>query len=267
MCICFVLAGCTPRISNTDTNTQNDAAARENTEDLCSISPESVSVKAPVCTPTSNPTAAPTPSPTEMPTPSQEPSPTPIPAWFPTDTPAKEGLRIIVYLKSQSVCTYRYEQGHWSLLRVMPCSSGRDDGTPTGKFRISDTYKYHSLFGAKGQYCLRFTGHYLFHSVPIDENATKVDVGRSRTKLSEYEKLGTAASDGCVRLCCGDAKWLYDNCKKGTEVWVIKEQGPESPVLPPLITGAPYETESGYGWDPTDPYEGNPYLEVYEPYV
>lgn len=102
--------------------------------------------------------------------------------------------------------------------------------------------------------------------MPIDENARKITQGRGRMKLEEYEKLGTAASDGCVRLCCGDAKWIFDHCGKGTAVIVTRETGPEPPALPALIPGAPYETEPGYGWDPTDPDPENPYLEVYGAY-
>ena len=175
-------------------------------------------------------------------------------------------MRLVVYIGSQSVCAYEEQNGNWQLVRIMACSTGREGGTPAGSFRISDTYVYHSLYGAKGQYCSRFRGHYLFHSVPIDENARKITQGRGRMKLEEYEKLGTAASDGCVRLCCGDAKWIFDYCGKGTAVVVTRETGPEPPALPALIPGAPYETEPGYGWDPTDPDPENPYLEVYGAY-
>ena len=47
---------------------------------------------------------------------------------------------------------------------------------------------------------------------------------------------------------------------------MTRETGPEPPALPALIPGAPYETEPGYGWDPTDPDPENPYLEVYGAY-
>lgn len=209
---------------------------------------------------TSVPVNTPTPAETAVPT------DTPVPGWFPEDIPQTGEMQLVVYIGSQSVCAYEEQNGNWQLVRIMACSTGREDGTPAGSFRISDTYVYHSLYGAKGQYCSRFRGHYLFHSVPIDENARKITQGRGRMKLEEYEKLGTAASDGCVRLCCGDAKWIFDHCGKGTAVVVTREKGPEPPALPALIPGAPYETEPGYGWDPTDPDPENPYLEVYGAY-
>ena len=36
-------------------------------------------------------------------------------------------------------------------------------------------------------------------------------------------------------------------------------------LIDALIAGAPYETEPGYGWDPTDPDPDNPYHAVYGP--
>lgn len=143
----------------------------------------------------------------------------------------------------------------------MICSSGKT--TPEGTYRVYKKYRYHSLYGAKGQYCSRIVGHFLFHSVPIDENARKVEEGKSRMKLDEYEKLGTRASDGCIRLLCRDAKWVYDNCDKTTVVVMTADSGPVPPAAPALIAGAPYETEPGYGWDPTDPDPENPYHAVY----
>ena len=29
---------------------------------------------------------------------------------------------------------------------------------------------------------------------------------------SEYLKLGSPASHGCIRACVADAKWVYENC-------------------------------------------------------
>lgn len=213
---------------------------------------------APTAEPVPKPTDAPTPAPTETP----EPTATPVPAWFPTDTPEEDGLyKLVVYFGSQSVVAYRAENGRWVEERVMICSSGKT--TPEGTYRVYKKYRYHSLYGAKGQYCSRIVGHFLFHSVPIDENARKVEEGKSRMKLDEYEKLGTRASDGCIRLLCRDAKWVYDNCDKTTVVVMTADSGPVPPAAPALIAGAPYETEPGYGWDPTDPDPENPYHAVY----
>ena len=34
--------------------------------------------------------------------------------------------------------------------------------------------------------------------------------------------LGTPASHGCIRLQVEDAKWLFENCKRGSLVIVIR---------------------------------------------
>lgn len=171
----------------------------------------------------------------------------------------------MVYFGTQSVVVYEARDGKWQTLRTMICSSGKK--TPTGTYRIGSKYEYHKLYGAYGQYCSRITGHFLFHSVPIDENTRKLDAGKRRMVLDEYDKLGTPASDGCIRLCCADTKWIYDNCDKTTAVILTKDNGPEPPAMPKLIREAPYMTETGYGWDPTDPDPENPYLPVYGAYL
>lgn len=42
----------------------------------------------------------------------------------------------------------------------------------------------------------------------------------------EYNKLGTSASMGCVRLTVENAKWIYDNCPAGTTIRMVKNNNP-----------------------------------------
>ncbi|MGN1182772.1 MAG: L,D-transpeptidase, partial [Faecalibacillus sp.] len=80
-----------------------------------------------------------------------------------------------------------------------------------------------------------------FHSVYY----SKMD---NRTlSVSAYNKLGTTASHGCVRLTCGDAKWIYDNCALKTQVIIISS-GPD-----PLSKPSAAKLPSWHTWDPTDP--------------
>ena len=79
--------------------------------------------------------------------------------------------------------------------------------------------------------------------------------------IAEYEKMGSPASHGCVRLLVGDAYWVYKNCKWGTKVHVTTEAGPDAPDAPALIYEEPYmNADHTLGWDPTDPDGSNPYL-------
>ena len=218
-----------------------------------------------MATATPLPTAAatPTPAPTLPPTPPPA-TETPVPDYYPTDTPKEDGLyKLVVFFGTQSVVAYRAEGGRWVEERIMICSTGKK--TPTGTYAVHTKYRYHSLYGAKGQYCSRIINHILFHSVPIEETARKVEDGLKQMKLEEYEKLGTPASDGCVRLTCADAKWIYDNCDKTTVVIMTKENGPVPTRPPELREEEPYISSPGLGWDPTDPDERNPYTQTDEP--
>ena len=74
----------------------------------------------------------------------------------------------------------------------------------------------------------------------------------------EYNKLGESASLGCVRLAAEDAKWIYDNCKRGTKVVVYSdtEEAGElgKPTALKIEADSPYRT-----WDPTDDSADNPW--------
>ena len=133
--------------------------------------------------------------------------------------------------------------------KVMLCSTGRNNKTPVGSYSISDQYVWRELIGSVyGQYASRFYKSFLFHSVPY----LKTDKGT--LKGAEYNKLGEQASDGCVRLCVEDAKWIYDNCKKGTTVVVYEDDNP-GPLGKPTLTLIPPTST----WDPTDPDVRNPW--------
>lgn len=120
------------------------------------------------------------------------------------------------------------------------CSPGKD--TPVGTFYTSDKYRWHELYGAMGQWCTRITGHILFHSPPYSEF-------NNRTLWpKEYNKLGSWASQGCIRLRSGDAKWIYDYCQSPTKV-IIYNSSNAGPLGKPVYAKIPLSQT----WDPTDP--------------
>lgn len=136
------------------------------------------------------------------------------------------------------------------LVRSMYCSTGRKNSTIRGTFYTKNKMRWHALYhGVYGQYCTRIHGAYLFHSVPYSRPA------KSKVLIKEYNRLGTQASDGCVRLAVVDAKWIYNNCKSGTKV-VIGESGK---LIKPARRLVKLSTASKKGWDPTDPDTSNPY--------
>lgn len=191
-----------------------------------------------------------------------------VPDYTPKDIPKQEGyLKLVVYVPTQSVVAFRAVGGEWLIERVMRCSSSIRDGlTPYGTYGIIEKYELKRLGGKGnyhyGQYASRFCGSILFHSAPISFDAgADISAARRMMEMDEYEKLGTPASAGCVRLTVADAKWIYDNgVIYDTRVVVSKERGPEPPAIPAVIREAPYTDENGLGWDPTDPDTENPYL-------
>lgn len=145
------------------------------------------------------------------------------------------------------------ESGAYTVpVKAMVCSVGLDNKTPLGKGEISDKYEWRLLFGdVYGQYAVRFDGHIMFHSVPYTTTS------KDALKEGEYNLLGQPASKGCVRLSVADAKWIYDNCCKGTIVEVYDSEDPGPLGKPTAIQIDPYNFFRG--WDPTDPDPANPW--------
>ena len=136
--------------------------------------------------------------------------------------------------------------------KAMVCSVGLDGATPTGTYTTSDKYTWRLLSGnVYGQYATRITGHILFHSVPYFTRS------KSDLEYEEYNKLGQPASLGCIRLSVADAKWIYDNCPKGTTVTIYDSDQKE-----PLEKPTPIHIDTNDSrrvWDPTDPDSNNPW--------
>ena len=136
--------------------------------------------------------------------------------------------------------------------RAFVCSTG--SATPIGTFNTSQKLRWHVLDGPSyGQYCTRIVGGVLFHSVWYYANGDYAS-----QSYVQYNKLGTTASHGCVRLTVADAKWIYENCPLGTSVTVFWGSSANDPLGKPEAIKIPAKYGSR-GWDPTDPMAGNPY--------
>lgn len=154
-------------------------------------------------------------------------------------------------LRSQNVViVYGLEDGSYSFpVKVWLCSTGY--GTPSGTYWLGHKKEWGALFGGVyGQYVCGITGDILFHSVPY------YYMSKDSLETEEYNKLGTTASMGCVRLPVEGAKWIYDNCPGGTAIHIYDTD--ELPVeRPEAVTLDPEDPRSG--WDPTDPDPENPW--------
>jgi hypothetical protein len=140
-------------------------------------------------------------------------------------------------------------------IKAMVCSVG-EKGTETirGTFKTKEKYRWKALLGnVWGQYSTRIVGGILFHSVYYYENGNPASLASK-----EYNKLGSAASHGCIRLTVEDAKWIYDNCSIGTTVVIYDGDDKPGPLGKPEAIKIP----ASIRWDPTDPSNKNPYKDT-----
>ncbi len=160
--------------------------------------------------------------------------------------PLSGAWRVEVNRKKCFVVVYRGD----TPLRAFVCSTARDRvSTPTGTFQILDKLRWHTLNGPTyGQFCSHITSDILFHSVPSVVNARPYD--NHTLNASAYNKLGTPASAGCIRLTVGHAKWLYDNVPVGSKV--VISDNIVAPKDIKIETVKPIPLTQNY--DPTDPY-------------
>ncbi len=171
--------------------------------------------------------------------------------FSPIKTEANDNKTYYIKVNKQQNCVTIYEKdkkGNYTVpVKAMVCSVGAD--TPLGVFKTPAKYRWKLLMGdVWGQYSTRIVRGILFHSVWY----YKMDA--STLSSTQYNKLGTTASHGCVRLTVEDAKWIYDNCPLGTTVEIYNGKDPG-----PLGKPAAIKLTAGSGWDPTDPDTKNPY--------
>lgn len=172
-----------------------------------------------------------------------------------TEKNTKDTYYIKVNNQSQVVTIYtKDDDGKYTVpVKAMICSTGSE--TPTsGVYRTPIKYKWRALFGeVYGQYATRIINSILFHSVPYFDYNDKTSL-----EYLEYDKLGTNASAGCVRLTVIDAKWIYDNCEIGTQVEFYSSPNP-GPLGKPTAKKISDYPDYLRNWDPTDPDPKNPW--------
>ena len=137
-------------------------------------------------------------------------------------------------------------------VKAFVCSTGTE--TPrSGVYRIPAKITWCHMFGdVYAHYCTQIVGNILFHSVPYLEK------NNHTLEYWAYDKLGTKASMGCVRLTTRDAKWIFDNVSVGTQVefYSSSNPGPLGKPTAQKISNAPGNLK---WWDPTDPDPNNPW--------
>ena len=143
------------------------------------------------------------------------------------------------------------------VVKTFVASAGNN--TPTGIFTTDIKAETLSLEGGVwGHYTVRFlkSRGMWFHSVPYFSKPT--DGHWNDLEFEEYNKLGTLASKGCIRLAVIDAKWIYQNISNGTTVEIYESDTLPEGVIKPTPIKIDVNSENR-GWDPTDPDSLNPW--------
>ena len=153
-----------------------------------------------------------------------------------------------------------YERGDGSythLIRRMICS--------TGRWNTKFNDGLYNMNGSRMEWCLaddhvlwmqyatRINGAFMFHGVPTQGRYA------DHVKVEYYNKLGTKASSGCIRLLCADAKWIYENVPNG--VFVLVAEWARDPAEYGAVYAPPLPVSGTYCWDPTDDNPANPYYD------
>lgn len=110
---------------------------------------------------------------------------------------------------AQLVTAYgKAPSGNIEPIRYMLCSTGVGNSTPNGTFKIKALGKdwyYFPIFNCYVRHCSQITGNVCFHSLTFGS------VSNSSLSRSAYNKIGTKASHGCIRLFVEDAEFIHQN--------------------------------------------------------
>lgn len=95
------------------------------------------------------------------------------------------------------------------------------------------------------RWATHIVGNVYFHAVAVGSRS------HNALNYKSYNKLGSPASAGCIRMTVADAKWIYDHVGTGTEVKIVKGS-----AKTPGPLGKPSTIKiksSKVKYDPTDP--------------
>lgn len=168
------------------------------------------------------------------------------------DITSNTSYYVMVNYQANTITVYsKNDDGSYSPIKAITCSTGR--ATPrSGVYPLKSKREWWQLMGGVwGHYTSHITGNILFHSVPY------MSADPSTLEYWEYDKLGTAASAGCVRLTTADAKWIFENIPSGTPIEFYASSDP-GPLGKPGTIKISWNTECR-GWDPTDTNPNNPW--------
>lgn len=127
--------------------------------------------------------------------------------------------------------------------------------TPIGNYSIctngvSVKYSMKQMYEPNGvilyaRWTTHIVGNIYFHSIAVGRDS------HYALNPNTYNRLGSAASAGCIRMNVADAKWIYDYASTGSVVKIVKGDSSKPGPLGKPKTIKIYSSSVTY--DPTDP--------------
>ena len=128
--------------------------------------------------------------------------------------------RVEVSIAKQRVYVWQMnEAGEYEQVQTFVCSTGLGNSTPRGIFLDggpANVWHHFSKFDVWARYSFEIEGDIMFHSVLFSEKDPDT------LREGSLYALGQKASHGCVRLSVKNARWLFENCRKGSLVIIIQ---------------------------------------------
>lgn len=126
--------------------------------------------------------------------------------------------------------------------------------TPLGNYSIctngtSVKYTLKEMYEPDGRilqarWATHIVGNVYFHAIAVSAKS------HYALPSARYNRLGSPASAGCIRMTVADAKWIYDYASTGTPVKISKGN---SSKPGPLGKAPVIKTTGSINYDPTDP--------------
>ena len=176
--------------------------------------------------------------------------PVPAPTPKPTPTPEKpkvtlKSYKVVVDLTNQIATVYGVysNKSTKALMSEFVSTARKGCNTPTGHFKITQKKRTAKMSSGKtyAEFLMRFHGHKCMHTVPWKKRQTTGHVFRT-----EFNKLGTPRSAGCVRMPWKLAHYIYTKCPIGTPVIVLKGKQGDYPKGKPTKYHATTDIDPTY---------------------
>lgn len=134
-------------------------------------------------------------------------------------------------------------------VKAFVCSVGRKGhGTPTGRYKTG-TNRYEWRLMVDGTYARYAIGIYkgiMFHSVPYFKPSI------DKLEYEEYNKLGSPASLGCIRMSIADEYWIWANCPVGFTTVIYDDTTCPGPIGKPVPLTIDVNDVVNRNYDPTE---------------